>query len=85
MATILCILVFAIIGAAIGFAGTLLSDQGNKVLSIILGVVGSLGVSWIASLLGLGAGFLAFSLWGIIFGVLGACILVGVYAMTNRR
>lgn len=85
MTTFLAILVFAVIGVAVGFLGSLVSDKLNRVTSIILGVVGSLGISWLASLIGVGAGFMAFSLWGIVFGIVGACAVVGIYAFANRR
>lgn len=85
MTTILCVLVFIAMGAAIGFAGNMMSEKSNRVVSIVLGVAGSLGISWIASLLGLGAGFLAFSVWGIVFGILGACVLVGIYTVISKR
>lgn len=85
MTAILAVLVFIAIGAAIGFVGSLLSDSSNRMISIVVGVAGSLAISWIASLLGLGAGFLAFSLWGIILGILGAAAAVGIYVAISRR
>lgn len=85
MTTFLCILVFIAIGAAVGFVGSMISEKANRMVSIVLGLAGSLGISWIVSLFGLGAGFVSFSLWGIIAGIVGACLLVGIYAAVSKR
>lgn len=82
---ILYVVAFVAIGAVIGFLGSRLFEGSNPVISILLGLVGSLGLSWVASLLGLGGGFLALTLWGIVTAIIGACLLVGLYGIINKR
>lgn len=84
MSTFLTILMFVAIGALIGFLGAKLFQNTSLILTIILGLLGSFGASWVANLLGLGAGVLSFSIWGLVFGVLGACLFVGVYGLISR-
>lgn len=82
---IVAILAFTAIGALIGFlANRFLFQTTSLVINILLGVAGSLGASWGMSLLGYGTGILSFSLWGILFGVLGACLLVAIYGLISR-
>lgn len=85
MTMFLSILAFLAIGALVGFLGTRLFEQSNLTISILLGMVGSFGFSWLAKLLGLGTGFLSFSLWGVVFGILGACVCVAIYGFIARR
>lgn len=85
MMAIVSVAVFLVIGIAIGFAGSMLFPQSNKLLSILLGAVGSIGLSWVAKLLGFGAGFLSFSLWGIIAAIVGACLLTAIYGVIAKR
>lgn len=85
MMTILSILAFLAIGVLIGFLGTKLFEGSNPILSMVLGAVGSFAASWCAELLGLGTGILTISLWGVVFGILGACLLVAVYGFIAHR
>lgn len=85
MSMLLPILAFLAIGGLVGFLGTRLFEGTSMAVSLLLGVLGSFGASWIAKLLGLGAGFLAFSLWGVVFGIIGACLLVAIYGLIARR
>lgn len=85
MTMILAALAFLAIGALAGFLGTRLFEGINTLASIVLGVVGSFAASWIAKLLGLGTGFLSFSLWGVVFGIIGACLFVAIYGFIARR
>lgn len=85
MSTFLSILVFAAIGALVGFLGTRLFKGASLLISIILGLVGSFGISWVCKLLGLGAGFLSLSVWGVVMGVVGACLAVAIYGLIARR
>lgn len=85
MSTFLWVLLFIAIGALVGFLGTRLFDGMSLLVSLLLGVVGSLGVSWIGKLLGLGAGFTAFSWWGLVFAIAGACLVVAVYGFVAQR
>lgn len=85
MTMFLSILAFLAIGALVGFLGTRLFEGASMIVSILLGILGSFGASWISKLLGLGTGFLSFSLWGVVFGILGACLLVAIYGLIARR
>ena len=85
MTTFLWVLLFIAIGALVGFLGTRLFRGMSLVISLLLGVVGSIGVSWIGKLLGVGLGFMAFSWWGIILSILGACLTVGIYGFIAQR
>lgn len=85
MSTFLWVLLFIAIGALIGFLGTRLFRGMSLAISLLLGVVGSLGISWVGKLLGLGAGFTAFSWWGLIFGIVGAFLVVAIYGLIAQR
>lgn len=85
MTLFLVILAFVAIGALIGFLGTRMFEGANLWISIVVGLVGSFGASWLAKILGLGTGFMSFSMWGVVFGILGACLLVAVYGFIARR
>lgn len=85
MSTFVCILIFAAVGLLIGFLGSRLFGGTSLLLNLLLGLVGSFGVSWVASLLKVGAGFMTFSWWGLVMGILGACLTVGVYGLIVRH
>lgn len=85
MTTFWSVLIFAVVGALVGFLGTRIFSGMSLIVSILLGLVGAFGVSWLAGLLGLGTGFLTFSIWGLVFGILGACLTVGIYGFIVRR
>ena len=83
---VVAVLAFIAIGALIGFlAYRFLFSSTSLVIHVLLGIAGSLGASWGMSLLGYGAGILAFSWQSIVFGILGACILVAVYGLIGRH
>lgn len=84
MKTILSLLVFLLIGSVAGVAFHKKYDT-SLLLNVILGIVGSLGVSWLVGLLGLGSGFMALSLWGIVFGIVGAVLLPLIYGLMQNR
>ncbi|MCG9098926.1 GlsB/YeaQ/YmgE family stress response membrane protein [Laribacter hongkongensis] len=71
-----------IVGALIGWIASLImktAAQQGTIANILVGIVGSALGKWIfADLLGIGSAFAAgrFSLSGLIFGVLGAIILI---------
>lgn len=85
MTTLVCILIFAAVGLLVGFLGSRLFGGSSLLLSLLLGLVGSFGVSWLASLLKLGTGFITFSWWGLVMGILGASLAVGIYGFIVRR
>lgn len=82
---VVAVLAFIAIGALIGFlANRLLFADTSLAVNILLGIAGSLGASWGMSLLGYGTGILSFSWQGIVFGILGACLLVAIYCLISR-
>lgn len=85
MSTFVCVLLFAAVGLLVGFLGSRLFKGASPLLSILLGLVGSFGISWLVSLLGLGAGFLSFSWWGLIMGIVGACLVVAIYGLIAKK
>lgn len=85
MSTLVCVVIFAAVGLLIGFLGSRLFSGVNLGISLILGVIGSIGIAWVASLLGLGSGLLTFSWWGLIMGILGSCLVVAIYGFIAKR
>lgn len=85
MTTFLSILVFAAIGLLVGFLATRLFNGISMMVSVLLGLLGSFGISWLAKLLGLGTGFLSLSVWGVVMGIVGACLIVAIYGLIARR
>lgn len=85
MSTFLSVLIFVAIGALIGVLFSRLFEGTSLVVGILLGLAGSFGFSWLASLLGLGSGFLTISVWGVVFGVVGACLLTVIYGFIAQR
>lgn len=85
MTMFLSILAFAAVGALIGFLGYKLFSGTSLLVSIFLGLAGSFGISWVAKLLHFGTGFLSISLWGMVAGILGACLFVGIYGFIMQR
>lgn len=76
-------------GAIIGWLASLVmktDSQQGALLNILIGIVGSLLGSWLfGSVLGIGAATAAgsFSLYGILFGVLGAVVLIAILKAIN--
>lgn len=85
MAAFFSVLLFIAIGTLAGILGARFFKGTSLVFNIILGLIGSLGFSWLGGWLGLGAGFFALSVWGLIFGTLGACLTVIVYGCLSKR
>ena len=54
-------------------------DPGGFVITILLGIVGSVLGGYVARLLGIGGG----SLTGFVMAVIGACLLLGVYRLVK--
>ncbi len=64
-------------------------DPGGIIITILLGIAGSLVGSVLAGVLGLGGAnrsITDFNIWSIVFGVIGAIVLLAVYRLiTGRR
>jgi len=80
------IITWIIIGLIAGALAKLImpgDDPGGIIVTIIIGMVGSLLGGFLASLVGLGGGGL---IWSIIVAVIGAIILLAIYrAVVGRR
>ncbi len=80
------IITWIIIGLIAGALAKLImpgDDPGGIIVTIIIGMVGSLLGGFLASLVGLGGGGL---IWSIIVAVIGAIILLAIYrAVAGRR
>ena len=80
------IITWIIIGLIAGALAKLImpgDDPGGIIVTIIIGMVGSLLGGFLASLVGLGGGGL---IWSIIVAIIGAIILLAIYrAVVGRR
>jgi uncharacterized membrane protein YeaQ/YmgE (transglycosylase-associated protein family) len=80
------IITWIIIGLIAGALAKLImpgDDPGGIIVTIIIGMVGSLLGGFLASLVGLGGGGL---IWSVIVAVIGAIILLAIYrAVAGRR
>ena len=80
------IITWIIIGLIAGTLAKLImpgDDPGGIIVTIIIGMVGSLLGGFLASLVGLGGGGL---IWSIIVAIIGAIILLAIYrAIAGRR
>jgi len=70
------IILWLLFGAVVGWlAGVIMGDQKSMVMNIIVGILGSLLGSWIASAL-FNKSISEFSIEGLLFSVIGAAILI---------
>ena len=78
------IILFLLIGAVAGWlAGKLMKGGGfGLVVNIIVGVIGGFLGGWLMSLVGIEKGGLV---WEIITSVIGACLLIFVLSLFNRK
>src|SRR5207249_4424620 len=76
-------------GAFIGWIASMImgtDQQMGAIANIVAGLVGAWVGGFISSMLGMGAFGAGFSLPALLFGVLGACIAIGIYkAITGQR
>lgn len=74
------ILGWIIFGLIAGIVAKLLMpgrDPGGFIITILLGIVGSVLGGYVAKALGIGGGWLA----GFVMAVIGACLLLGIYRL----
>jgi len=77
-------LVAIIVGGIIGWIASIImstDSQQGILANVLIGIIGSLAGSWLfGSILGIGSAQSAgtFSFWGIVWGVLGAIILIAI-------
>lgn len=76
------LIVTILAGAVIGWIASMImktNAQMGAIANIICGIVGAFIGSFIAPLLGFRARGAEFSIPGLLFGVLGACIVIAIY------
>ncbi len=76
------LIVTVLAGALIGWIASMIMKTNasmGAIANIICGIVGAFIGSFIAPLLGFRARGAEFSIPGLLFGVLGACIVIGIY------
>lgn len=85
------LIITLIVGALIGWIASMImktdAEQG-ALMNIVVGIIGSFLGKWIfGDLLGIGTADAAgsFSLMGIIWGIVGAVILLAIVGMFRRR
>jgi uncharacterized membrane protein YeaQ/YmgE (transglycosylase-associated protein family) len=86
METIGTIIVWAVLGLAIGAAAKWVMpgpDGGGFVMTSLLGIAGALVGGTIASAIGLGS-FRGFSVPGLLIAVLGAVLLLWIWRLIGR-
>lgn len=85
MKTFISILIFIMIGVGGGLLLSHLYKTSSILANIIGGISGSLGVSWLASRLGVGGGFSSLTLPGLLFGVAGALLTPLIVCLIHHR
>lgn len=81
MTTFLSVLVFIAIGAGGGYLMARQYSETSLLANVMVGIGGSLVLSWLMKLIGVGLGFTAFSFWGIVFGIAGALLAPWLYCL----
>ncbi len=87
MGFIISIIVWIVIGFIIGALAKLImpgKDPGGFVVTTLLGIAGAFVGGFLSRLIGLGGLTGGFSLWSIVFGVIGAIILLAIYRMLKK-
>lgn len=79
------VLVFILLGVGGGFLLTRRYNETSLLTNILLGIAGSLVLSWLMKLIGVGMGFTAFSFWGIVFGIIGALLAPFIYCTVASK
>jgi uncharacterized membrane protein YeaQ/YmgE (transglycosylase-associated protein family) len=73
-----------VIGGFVGWIASMImntDDQQGSIANIIIGMVGALLGDWLFSdVLGVGSAASAgsFSIWGVVWGIVGAVVLIGI-------
>lgn len=86
MEFLMTLLVWAILGLAIGAAAKFLMpgpDGGSWLMTSLLGIAGALVGGWLASAVGLGS-MTGFNVPGLVIAVLGAMLLLAIYRVARR-
>ena len=60
-------------------------DPGGIIVTILIGIAGSVVGGFIAGLVGFGAGAATFSLGSMVIAIVGAIILLALYRMAKKK
>lgn len=78
------IIIWVVVGAALGYLGNLIFNRDNLIGNVIAGVIGSALAGWVATLFSVGA-WNAFSFVNLLIAAAGACLLLGIgYKLLKR-
>lgn len=78
-----------IVGGVVGWLASVImktDEQQGVLINIVVGIVGALLARWIfGSLLGIGSAASAgtLSLWGVLWGIIGAAVLIWILRLMN--
>ena len=79
------IFLWIVLGALAGWlAGMIMGEKRGWLGNILIGILGSAVGGFVASLLGMG-GVDGFNLYSLLIAVAGACLLLWIYNMIQRR
>ncbi len=82
------IIITILAGALIGWIASMImktNAQMGAIANIVAGIVGAFVGGFISSLLGMGKFGADFNIMSLIFGVIGACIVIAIYkAVTGK-
>lgn len=83
------LLITILAGALIGWIASLIMKTDasmGAIANIVCGILGAFVGGFISQLLGMGKFGASFNVMSLIFGVIGACIVIAIYkALTGRR
>ena len=85
--SITSLVIWLVLGAVAGWiAGIIMkTGSGSVVTNIIVGIIGAFLGGWIASLIGVGGATGGFSIVSVITAVVGACVLLFVLGLVQKR
>lgn len=76
---LLCLITFVLFGTAGGVIFQIMHNKTSMLFNIMLGILGSLGLSRLGLIIGIGRGFLSFSFSGLLLGIAGSILLPLLY------
>jgi uncharacterized membrane protein YeaQ/YmgE (transglycosylase-associated protein family) len=86
MGFIISLITWIVLGFIIGALAKFIlpgRDPGGFLVTTLVGIAGAFLGGFISSLIGLG-GFTGFNFWSIVFGVIGAILLLVIYRLLRR-
>lgn len=81
------IILWIIFGALVGWVASMIMQNNNQqglILNIIIGIIGAVIGGWLMSFFG-ESGVLEFNLYSFFVALLGACVLIAILKMLQRK